>query len=71
MLQAATQPGTFSVYTGRVYLALGRALQAQGKTEEARAAFHSAAEHLEHSVGTDHPDTREARQLSGSETPRS
>jgi len=71
MLQAATQPGTFSVYTGRAYLALGRALQAQGKTEEARAAFHSAAEHLEHSVGTDHPDTREARQLSGSETPRS
>jgi eukaryotic-like serine/threonine-protein kinase len=62
-LQAASPPGTFSSNIGRAYLNLGRALQAQGKSEEARAAFRSAAENLQNTLGPDHPDTRRARQL--------
>jgi hypothetical protein len=63
LTQAGTRPGTFSSETGRAYLALGHALQAQGKLVEARAAFLSAAENLQSTVGPDHPDTRSARQL--------
>ncbi len=63
LLQAAAQPGTFSSSLGRAYLTVGRALQAQGKREEARAAFASAAEQLQNALGPDHPDTRSARQL--------
>jgi tetratricopeptide (TPR) repeat protein len=48
---------------GEFYLALGRALLAQGKTDEARVAFRSAAEELQRSLGPDHPDTREAQHL--------
>jgi hypothetical protein len=44
-------------------LARGRALQALNRLEEARAAFRSAAEQLETTLGTDHPDTKIARQL--------
>ena len=40
---------------------LGRALEGEGKTEEARAAFEAALEQLEPSIGADHPLTREAR----------
>jgi serine/threonine-protein kinase len=67
LLQAFVQPGTFSSNLGRGYVALGRALQAQGKSEEARAAFRAGAENLEISAGQDHPDTHAARQLAQSE----
>jgi serine/threonine-protein kinase len=70
MLQEDAPPGTSSSYLGNAHLVLGRALQAQGKSEEARAAFRSAAENLQSTVGPDHPDTRSARQLAESETPR-
>ena len=63
LFQAKMEPGTFSTYLGRAYLALGRALQAQGKLDEARVAFLSAAEQLGHAGGPDHPLAREARQL--------
>jgi serine/threonine-protein kinase len=63
MLQEAVEPGTLSSAIGRAYLTLGRALHAQGKIDEARAASATAEEHLQPSVGTDHPDTRQARQL--------
>jgi eukaryotic-like serine/threonine-protein kinase len=66
LLQPGTKLGGNSSTLGRAYLALGRALQAQGKSEGALAAFRSAAENLESTVGTDHPDTRNARQLAGS-----
>ncbi len=56
-------PGAFSTLIGRIQLALGRALASQGKGEEARAAFAGAAQHLEGTVGPDHPDTKAARQL--------
>jgi serine/threonine protein kinase len=62
-LKAAAQPGTFSSYIGGAYLNLARALQAQGKAAEARAAFRLATEQLEKTVGPDHPDTRTARQF--------
>lgn len=61
--QAAAPPGTFSSYIGSAYLSLGKALQAQGKTDEARAAFRSAAEHLQNALGPEHPDTQSAQQL--------
>jgi tetratricopeptide (TPR) repeat protein len=65
LLQARAEPGTFSAYAGRAYLALGHALAGQGKSDEARSAFRSAADHLHHALGGDHPDTRAARQLAG------
>jgi serine/threonine-protein kinase len=67
-LQQRSLPAeTFSGDVGLAYLALGRALQAQGKNDEARRAFRSAAQQLEPAVGFDHPDTRVARQLAGLE----
>jgi tetratricopeptide (TPR) repeat protein len=59
----ATQAGTFSTAPGRAYVALGRALQEQGKREEARVAFRSAVEHLESALGPDHAETQAAREL--------
>jgi len=47
---------------GRAYLTLGRALRAQAKQADARAAFESAAEHLRTALGSEHPDTRSARE---------
>jgi hypothetical protein len=60
-----TQPGTFSSQLGQAYLTLGRALQAQGKQGEARAAFSSAAQSLESTLGAGSPDVYRARQLAG------
>jgi len=67
LLQAKTQPGSFSNKMGYAYLAHARALDAQGKDDEARTAARSAVENLEKSDGPDHPDTRSARQLAGLE----
>jgi tetratricopeptide (TPR) repeat protein len=63
ILQKAAEPRAFSSYLGHAYYSLGLALQAQGKAEEARAAFRSAAEHLQATLGPDHPDARSARVL--------
>jgi hypothetical protein len=60
----------FSSDVGYAYLARGRALQALGKPEEARAAFVSAIEHLRATLGPDHPDTQTARQLAQPELAR-
>jgi hypothetical protein len=68
LLQTGSKQGTFSSIEGGAYLALGRALKAQGKLKEAEAAFGSAAEHLKVTVGPDHPDTRQAQQLARSTT---
>ena len=59
----AIPPGSGIRPWRRAYLALARSLQAQGKTGEARAAFRSALENLQSTVGPDHPDTRTAQQL--------
>jgi tetratricopeptide (TPR) repeat protein len=58
--QEATGPDVLSCWSGRAYLALGRALRAQGKLDEARAAYASAFKHLESSLGKDNPETIEA-----------
>jgi serine/threonine protein kinase/Tfp pilus assembly protein PilF len=63
LLRAASPPRAFSSMIGRAYLNLGRALRSQGKRAEAGAAFRSAAEHLENTLGSNHPDTRSALQL--------
>jgi serine/threonine protein kinase len=68
LLQTAAQPGTFSSNLGHAYLSLGGALQAQDKRDEARTAFRSAAEHLQNTLGPDHPDTRSARQFAEGDT---
>jgi hypothetical protein len=58
-----TDPSSRSHLIGRAYLTLGRALSAQGKSGDARAALASALQHLESTLGEDHPETRSARQL--------
>jgi eukaryotic-like serine/threonine-protein kinase len=58
-------PGLFSSGLGLAYLALARALQAQGRLSEAQAAVASAVDHLVPSLGADHPATRTARELAG------
>jgi serine/threonine protein kinase/tetratricopeptide (TPR) repeat protein len=63
LLKQTAQPGTFSSTLGRAYLALMRSLQAEGKTREARDAGRSAVQHLQNSLGVNHPDTRSAREL--------
>jgi tetratricopeptide (TPR) repeat protein len=68
ILQKSAEPKSFTSYLGHAYYTLGLALQAQGKSEEARAAFRSAAEHLQAALGQNYPDTRRARQLAAPET---
>jgi serine/threonine-protein kinase len=63
LLQSKVQPGTFTNKLGYAYLARARALDAQGKHSDAQVAAKSAFEHLEKSVGPDHPDSRSAREL--------
>ena len=61
--QDAAPAGMMSSNIGLAYLNLGRALEAEGKPNEARAAFRSAAENLQATVGPDSPDSRSARRL--------
>jgi tetratricopeptide (TPR) repeat protein len=68
ILQREVDPGKSSSYLGHAYLTLGRALQVQGKSVEATAAFRSTAENLQTTLGPDHPDTRSARKLAGLES---
>ena len=62
--QVGITPGTFSSTQGSAYLALARALRSQGKLDEANAAFRSAAQHLQSTLGANHPDARSARHQS-------
>ncbi len=63
--QKAATAGVLSAKLGTAYLTLGRALRAQGRREQAVAAFSSALEHLGATLGPEHPKTREAEQLAG------
>jgi len=63
LLQATSEPGTFSSNLGRAYLSLAYALQAEGKRDQAQVAARSATEHLKNTLGADHPEVRIARQL--------
>jgi tetratricopeptide (TPR) repeat protein len=62
LLQQA-HPEDVSQSIGHAYLTLARCLTAQGRGAEGRAMAQHAADHLEKSVGADHPDTRSAREL--------
>ena len=62
--------GTHSYYLGHAYYILGRALQARSKHEEAMAAFRSASENLQETVGANHAETRAAQQMMELETKR-
>jgi hypothetical protein len=55
--------GDSSSKLGCLYLAQARALAAQGKSAQARAAARRALEHFQRSLGPDHPDTQSARRL--------
>jgi serine/threonine-protein kinase len=70
LLQSSTAAGTASSDLGAAYLARGRALQALSRPDEARAAFRSAAEQLETTLGADHPDTKIARRLAVTDSAR-
>jgi tetratricopeptide (TPR) repeat protein len=65
LFQGQAEPGTFSTQLGRSYLALGNALKAKGRLDEARQAFQSSAMQFENALGHDHPDTRSALQSAG------
>jgi eukaryotic-like serine/threonine-protein kinase len=65
LLQSSLGTDAFSKHMGAAQMALGRALQTQGKSDEARAAFRSAAGHFEKTLGPNHPDTRAATKLAG------
>jgi tetratricopeptide (TPR) repeat protein len=66
MLHDTTPTGTLTSNLGRAYLALGRALEVQGKQDEAHATIRSALSHLESALGSGHPDTQTARELAES-----
>jgi serine/threonine-protein kinase len=63
MLADGIEPGDLSYKVGRAYMALGRALEAASKPEQAREAFRSAADHLQSALGADHPEAQAARRL--------
>ncbi len=63
LLRRDTPSDASSCHIGRAYVALGRALRAEGKFQEARAAFHSATYNLQQTLGTDNPEVTTARQL--------
>jgi tetratricopeptide (TPR) repeat protein len=69
LIEDAAQPGTFSMFAGRAYLALGRALQVQGRSAAARGNFGLAAECLEKSLGPQNKEALEARRLAASGNP--
>jgi tetratricopeptide (TPR) repeat protein len=59
----AIEPGARSGWIGRCGVTLGKSLAAQGRGGEARREFAAAVQHLEVSLGADHPEAREARRL--------
>jgi serine/threonine protein kinase len=65
LLLPKAEPGSFTNKIGFAYLAQARALDAQGKHDDARSAARSAFENLEKSLGPDHPETLGAQQLAG------
>jgi len=58
----------YSNYTGKAWLVLGNLRQMQGNGAEAKKAYVLAAKHLANTVGDEHPDTLQARQLAAATT---
>ena len=63
LLQAATPSGQSSYLLATAYSTLGHAMQAQGKHDEARAAFRSAANQFQDTLGPEHAESRIALRL--------
>jgi eukaryotic-like serine/threonine-protein kinase len=71
LIRTKEQPGTFTFRLGYAYMNRARILESLGRDDEARQAARSAFEHLQKSIGPDHPDTIAAQQLAGlSASPR-
>jgi serine/threonine protein kinase/tetratricopeptide (TPR) repeat protein len=64
-LGAVLPPEALSTFRADAYLALGRALKAQGKNVEGDAALAEALRHLLSALGPDHPRTIELRGILG------
>jgi serine/threonine protein kinase/tetratricopeptide (TPR) repeat protein len=62
--------GTLSSAVGHTYLTLAKALAANGRAPEARAAAKQAAEHLQRTLGEEHPDTQQALKLAAADPPK-
>jgi hypothetical protein len=60
---ARAEPGSLSSILGRAQLTMGRVFHAAGRSGDARESLTQAVRHLEFSVGADHADTRQAREL--------
>ena len=65
LLQGEMEPGTHSSNMGRAFLAQAIALNASGRSQEARVASAKAFENLRDTLGANHPDTRSASALAG------
>lgn len=63
LLLQQTRAGEFSQAMGQAYLTLARCLVGEGRDAEGRAMAQQAADQLEKSLGSDHPDTRAALEL--------
>jgi serine/threonine-protein kinase len=64
-IRTALPPGFLSTARAEAYLALGRALAAQGEGAEGNAALAEALRHLEGGLGRDHPRAVELRRQLG------
>jgi serine/threonine-protein kinase len=69
MLQNEQGAGIPSSNLGRASLALARALEAEGKQDEAQPAAVRALANLQPTLGPNHPETRLARQLADARLP--
>lgn len=65
LTKAMTKPGTLAAGIGECSLTLARALEAEGKHEEARLMARSAVENLQDTFGPDDSQTLAARRLAG------
>ena len=63
LLRGPTRSTRLSANIGRAFMALGRALEADGRNAEAREAGKSAVEHLEDALGSTNAETLAARHL--------
>ena len=66
LAQKIAGPDVLTSGIGRAYLALARALKAQGNLDEARVAYAAAVKHLESSLGKENAETVEAVKGTGS-----
>ena len=63
LLQGPARSDRLSANIGRAFMALGRALDAEGKNADARKAGQSAVEHLNDALGPNNAETLAARQF--------